>query len=39
MPAAMVEANSAAVDAVAGATRTAAGLLVAVNDALAQAGR
>ena len=39
MPAAMVEANSAAVDAVAGATRTAAGLLVAVSDALAQAWR
>ena len=39
MPAAMVEQDTAFVDMVAGATRTASGLVAAVADALAQAGR
>ena len=39
MPAAMVEQNTASVDMVAGATRTASGLVAAVSDALAQAGK
>ena len=38
MPAAMVEQNTAGVDIVAGATRTGAGLVSAVADALGQAG-